>query len=274
MSGDDNPFSNWSKLVHRRVYSLDGKKLGVLKKVLSDYMIIMTGFIILDKYIIPRSLAESVSQKGIRLKITAYQARSTYSLAKMKQLITSFHLLSEEAITYRQFYDRFETLRYNTTRNTLAAGIAFVSGILFLLSGYKANLAIYSLIQNELILYTAKQFLTFVLVPVGLLALLGQLGGITVLVGAGLFAVNRVNVGKFLVAVGTGQGIFTIFLRITYGLWTGLGSPLDNNYITWLTSSASGLGVLFAVISQTISKGKNRSIYLKILRFILRKPEE
>ena len=274
MSRDDNPFSDWSKLVHRKVYSLDGKKLGVLKKVLSDYMIIMTGFIILDKYIIPRSLAESISQKGIRLKITAYEARSAYSLAKMKQLITSFHLLSEEAVTYREFYDRFETLRYNTTRNTLAAGIAFVSGILFLLSGYKANLAIYALIQNELILYTAKQFITFILFPVGLLALLGQLGGITVLVGAGLFAVNRVNIGKFLVAVGTGQGIFTIFLRITYGLWTGLGSPLDNNYITWLTSSASGLGVLFAVISQTVSKGKNRSIYSKILGFVLRKPEE
>lgn len=271
MSGD-NPFSDWSRLVHRKVYSLDGKKLGILKKVLSDYMIVMTGFLILDKYIIPRTLAESVSQKGIKLKITAYEAKSTYSLARMKELITSFHLLSEEVVTYRQFYDRFEALRYNTTRNRLAAGIAFISGILFLLSGYKANLAIYALIQNELILYTTKQFLTFVLVPIGLLALLSQLGGITVLVGAGLFAANRVNVGKFLVTIGTGQGIFTIFLRITSGIWIGSGSPLDNNYITWLTSSASGLGVLFAVISQTISKGTNKSIYSKIIHFILRKP--
>lgn len=253
---------------------MDGKKLGILKKVLSDYMIVMTGFIFLDKYIIPRSFAESVSQKGIRLRITAYEARSTYSLAKMKQLATSLHLLSEESVTYRQFYDRFETLRYNTTRNRLAAGIAFVSGALFLLSGYKANLAVYSLIQNELVFYTGRQFLAFVLVPVGILALLSQLGGITVLIGAGLFAANRVNFGKFLVAIGTGQGIFTILLRITLGIWTGSSSPLDNNYITWLTSSASGLGVLFAVLSQTISKGKNMSIYSKIFRFILRKPAE
>jgi len=36
--------------------------------------------------------------------------------------------------------------------------------------------------------------------------------------------------------------------------------------------SASGLGVLFAVISQTISKGTNKSIYSKIIQFILRKP--
>lgn len=44
-------------------------------------MIVTTGFIILEKYIIPRTLAESVSQKGIRLKITAYEARSTRKLA-------------------------------------------------------------------------------------------------------------------------------------------------------------------------------------------------
>ena len=271
---EDNPFSDWSRLIHRKVYSLDGKKLGVLKKVLSDYMIVTTGFIILKKYIVPRSLAESVSQKGIRLKITAYETRSTYSLTKMKQLITSFPFLSEESVTYRQFYDRFETLRYITTRNRLAAGIAFASGILFLLSGYKANLALYALIQHELLLYTTKQLLTFLLVPIGLLAFLSQLGGITVLVGAGLFAVNRVNLGKLLVALGTGQGVFTLFLRVTSGIWTGSGSLLDNNYITWLTSTASGLGVLFAVISQTISKGKNKSIYSKIMRFILRKPAE
>jgi hypothetical protein len=109
------------------------------------------------------------------------------------------------------------------------------------------------------------------LVPVGVLALLSQLGGITVLIGAGLFAANRVNLGKFLVVIGTGQGVLTIALRIFSGLWSGSDNPLDNNYITWLTSSASGLGVLFAVLSQTISKGRNESIYSKVLRFVLRK---
>jgi hypothetical protein len=32
--------------------------------------------------------------------------------------------------------------------------------------------------------------------------------------GAGLFVANRENMGKFLVLVGTGQGLFTIALRI------------------------------------------------------------
>ena len=89
----------------------------------------------------------------------------------------------------------------------------------------------------------------------GVLALLSQLGGITVLIGAGLFAANRVNLGKFLVAVGTGQGLLTILLRVLSGLWSGSGSLVDNNYIAWLTSSASGLGILFAVISQNTLNG-------------------
>jgi hypothetical protein len=45
--------------------------------------------------------------------------------------------------------------------------------------------------------------------------------GITVLNGAGFFAANRVNIQKFLVIVGTGQGLFTIATRILAEIWTG-----------------------------------------------------
>ena len=39
--------------------------------------------------------------------------------------------------------------------------------------------------------------------------------------GAGLFVAIRVNMGKFLVLVGTGQGLFTIALRIITEIWFG-----------------------------------------------------
>ena len=47
-----------------------------------------------------------------------------------------------------------------------------------------------------------------VIIPISLLAILSQLGGITIMMGAGLFAANRVNLGKLLVMIGTGQGLF------------------------------------------------------------------
>jgi hypothetical protein len=106
-------------------------------------------------------------------------------------------------------------------------------------------------------------------VPVGFLALLGQLGGLTVLMGAGLFAANRINIGKFLVFVGTGQGLITILIRIVIEFWNG--GTLGNNYVTWLTSTATGLGILFAVTASYVTKGKGESIYLRAIRFLLRR---
>ncbi|MGC2571171.1 MAG: hypothetical protein WA364_06635, partial [Candidatus Nitrosopolaris sp.] len=61
----------------------------------------------------------------------------------------------------------------------------------------------------------------------------------------------------------------TIALRILSEVWSG-HLLLSNNYITSLTSSAAGLGILFAVLSQSISKGKGHSVYSKIFRFLSR----
>ena len=90
------------------------------------------------------------------------------------------------------------------------------------------------------------------------------------MMGAGLFAANRVNMGKLLVMVGTGQGLFTIAIRVIVELWSGeLWSV--NNYVTRLTSTATGLGILFAVIAPTLAKGKGDSLVSKAIRLVLRK---
>ena len=73
--------------------------------------------------------------------------------------------MPEYAVEDRAFYDRVHTLRYHVTRNRLAAGIAFVSGVLSLLSGYKATLEIYHLIAQQIILHTSQQFWIFLLIP-------------------------------------------------------------------------------------------------------------
>src|SRR5690348_360392 len=229
-------------------------------------MVVGGGLINLKKYFIPKSLAESVSRKGVRLTITAYEARSKYSYSKMKSVVTIFKFMPKYTVEHRVFYDRFHTLRYNITRNRLAAGIAFVSGILLFLSGYRATLEIYHLITHEIILHTAQEFWIFLLVPLRILAVISQLGGITVLIGAGLFAVNRVNLGKFFLSIGTGQGIFTIAFHILSEISSSSSGKLTfgNHYVIWLTSSAAGIGILFAVMAQSISKGKGDSIISKV----------
>ena len=267
-----DPFSDWSKLIHRPVYSRDGKKIGFVRKLVADYMLVKKGLVTLNKYFIPKSLAESLDRKRrIRLKVDAYEVRTKYSYANMKDLLTALETVPQQDVNPRPLYDRLQTFRYSTTRNRTAAAIAFVSGILFLSSGYKANLEIYNLVTNQIIAIDGlRDFWQYLVAPIGVLALLSQLGGITVLFGAGFFAANRVNIGKFLVIIGTGQGLFTIALRILTEVWTGQIWAIDN-YVTWLTSSATGLGILFAVMSQSVSKGKGQSIISKAFRFALRR---
>lgn len=264
----DDPFSDWAALANLPVYSADRKKLGFLRKTLPEHMVVKRGLLNLSNYLIPKSLAEAVDKRGIRLRITAHEARRRYSYSKMRHLAIVGSIPKSE-VRDRIVYDRLQTLRFSTTRNRLAAGIAFVSGIMFLLSGYKANLQIYSMIREQLVVNTPREFWTAAVIPIGFLAVLSQLGGLTVLIGAGLFAANRVNVGKALVMIGTGQGLFTILLRIMEELWTGRLS-LDNNYVTWLTSSATGLGILFAVVAQSVSRGRGQSVTTRMVRFVFR----
>jgi hypothetical protein len=182
----------------------------------------------------------------------------------MKHMAIMGHI-PKSAVNERIVRDRLQTLRYSTTRNRLAAGVAFVSGILFLLSGYRANIELLSLIREQLVINTAREFWTLAIVPIGFLATLSQLGGFTVLMGAGLFAANRVNIGKILVMLGTGQGLITILLRLGEELWSGRLN-LDDNYVIWLTSTATGLGILFAVISQSLAKGKGESLTRRLAK--------
>src|SRR5215213_6966718 len=167
----NDPFSDWSKLINRPVYSLDGKKIGLIT---------------LNKYFIPKSLAESLDRKRrIRLKVDAYEVRTKYSYAKMKDLLMALESVPQQDVNPHPLYDRLQTFRYGATRNRAAAAIAFVSGILFLSSGYKANLEIYDLITNQIIAIDGlRDFWQYLVAPIGVLALLSQLGGITVLFGA------------------------------------------------------------------------------------------
>src|ERR671923_1047849 len=124
-----DPFSDWSKLVHKPVYSIDGKKIGFLRKVVADYMVVKKGFVSLTKYFISIYLAESVSKKGIRVRVTAFEAKTKCSSINMRNSVNNFESLHQGEIENRIIVDRLQVIRYGTSRNRLAAGMAFISGI-------------------------------------------------------------------------------------------------------------------------------------------------
>jgi len=270
-SGHDathDPFSNWDDLVNMPVYSSDKKKIGYLRTTLADYMVIKKGLIVLNKYFVPKSFAESIDSKGrIRLGLTKHEVRSKYPFSRMKHVLTSIESVPMQQVEHRPILDRLQTFRHGSTRNRMAASAAIVSGLLFLFSGYKANLETYNLIIRQIGMIDGFQELwNYIIIPVGVLALISQLGGIAVLIGAAFFLANKVNFGKFLIMLGTGQGLFTIIARLALELWSGHPWAV-NNYVLWLTSTAAGFGIIFAMLSQSLSKGKGESIQWKVLRY-------
>jgi hypothetical protein len=56
---------------------------------------------------------------------------------------------------------------------------------------------------------------------------------------------------------------------ILFELWSG--RDYENNYLTWLTSWATGLGILFALRAPSISKSKGDRIVSRVFKFILGK---
>ena len=277
---DDNDTSLFDKfeLLHKSVYSTDDKKLGFVKKVLPDNIIIQSELTWLRKYIVSKSYIASISKKDIRLKITAYEVRNRYSYPKVKNILmplktitkTSSHTTTVATKVKRIFFELHESIQYSRwQRNQLAAAVAFVSGIIFLISGYKVDLTFYYLIQKEILFNLTSNLSSLVIVSIAILVIIIQLGGITILIGAGLFAANRVNLGKLWIGIGTGQGLFTIALRIISDAWSGRLDLVDN-YVFWLMSSAAGLSIVFSVIARSISKGESESTFIRIIKFIFK----
>ena len=269
--------SDESELLHKSVYSSDGKKLGFVKKVFPDNIVIQSEFTWLRKYLVSKSSIASITKKDIKLKITAYEVRSRHSYSKMKNILVPLRIVKKTSTTSaaikskRIFRDIYESIQYSRwQRNQLAAVIAFISGIIFLISGYKVDVTFYYVIQKEILTNLPNYLWPLVIVSIAILVIISQLGGITVLVGAGLFAANRVNLGKLWIGIGTGQGLFTIALRIVYDVWYGR-IDLANNYIVWLMSSAAGLAILFSVIARSVSKGESENTFIRIIKFIIRK---
>lgn len=140
-----------------------------------------------------------------------------------------------------------------SNRNRAAGGLALASAILFIISGYSVNLGIYRAVEAGLQENTAREVWEVAIIPINILAIVAQLGGIAVLAGAFLFLSNHITSGKILVIIGTGQGIITIAIALVIELVQG-GIVEANNYVLWLATSATGIGILFSIIARSIAR--------------------
>lgn len=145
------------------------------------------------------------------------------------------------------------TTKSGYARNKVAGALGIISAVLFIASGYNSNIGIYRAIESGLQQYTAREIWQVAIIPVNLLGLVAQAGGFAVLAGALLFLKNHITSGKFLVLIGTGQGIITIVVGLIIESLQG-GIVYANNYVVWLATSAVGLGIVFSIVARSIAK--------------------
>ena len=141
----------------------------------------------------------------------------------------------------------------NSNRNKVAGGLGIASAILFIISGYSVNLGIYRAVESGLQQNTSQEVWEVAVIPINILALVAQLGGLAVLAGALLFLKNHITGGKILVLIGTGQGIITIVVALVIEMMQG-GIVDAGNYVLWLATSATGIGIIFSIVARSIAK--------------------
>lgn len=141
----------------------------------------------------------------------------------------------------------------SSSRNKVAGGLGIASAILFITSGYSVNLGIYRAVESGLQENTAREVWQVAVIPINVLAIVAQLGGVAVLAGALLFLKNHITSGNVLVVIGTGQGIITIVAVLIIEIMQG-GIVDAGNYVLWLATSATGIGILFSILARSIAK--------------------
>ncbi len=131
-------------------------------------------------------------------------------------------------------------------RNTEAAGIAAVAGVLLLyvgINGVASVDRIFAVLEEFLGTNEGLRILAYVLVAIA------ALGGIAVLIGAYFVAVDHVRLGKLLITLGSGAGILTLVLFLAR-------SVSSEQFSLILGVLPTILGVALAIIARFMAKPK------------------
>ena len=135
-------------------------------------------------------------------------------------------------------------------RRIAAFVIATIAGILLLLTGIQGPIGLYqtikdllpNLIQNQQILQIAD-IIAAVFIGIALA------GGLAVIAGGILILINRVTIGKFVIAIGTGAGIIWLILLVIT-----LISTQQLNTIVERYSLFGWIGLILSFIARAVAK--------------------
>jgi len=98
-----------------------------------------------------------------------------------------------------------------SSKNTQAMIIAFIAGILLLISGL-SGVATWETIKDFVVTHVGDNEILQIVFTI--LLFIASLGGIAVIIGGLLIGKNRVGTGKFIIALGAGLGLIGLIISI------------------------------------------------------------
>ena len=122
--------------------------------------------------------------------------------------------------------------------------LTFISGALLILAGSVGSLGLWSLLPTIVALLSLPaEIVAGVNLLLTALEFIASLGGVAVIAGGVLLVMHRIGLGKLVIGLGAGLGIFSFIVFI-------LGMVLTNlwNY-TWILAVFSTPGLLGAFLS-------------------------
>ncbi len=134
-------------------------------------------------------------------------------------------------------------------RNKLAGILAIVGGALLFISGSVGMVDFLVALQDIVheIFGEPNENIELIF---WVLIFIAMLGGLAVIIGGILIWKNHPIAGRFLIMLGTSIGLIGLVINLLSALYHGE----TENFLAWITTSFSGIGIILAILASRISK--------------------
>ncbi|MFW9962526.1 MAG: hypothetical protein ACFFCX_03120 [Candidatus Sifarchaeia archaeon] len=135
-------------------------------------------------------------------------------------------------------------------RNGLSIALAFIGGVLLFQVGWVGSIGFISDIAAYATLYfpSAAEAVTLLLT---ILLYIASLGGIAVIMGGILIALNRIRTAKFVISLGAGIGLIGLIVLLVEAYLAG-GVDALTDVLTLISQSIAWIGVIMSILARRI----------------------
>ncbi|MHA1964927.1 MAG: hypothetical protein ACW97G_10125 [Candidatus Thorarchaeota archaeon] len=139
-------------------------------------------------------------------------------------------------------------------KNGLAVALALIGGFLLLQVSWVGSIGFIGDIAAYAALYfpAATEIITLVLT---ILLYIASLGGLAVIIGGILIAMERISTGKFVIGLGAGIGLFGLIIMLVEAYLAG-GIAALTEVLTLISQSIAWIGVIMSIVARSRTKSE------------------